>query len=54
MNAVLQVIYQNVLPIFLVASLGFFLRRQMGVDTKMVSRVAFYGFSPCLVFSSLV
>ena len=54
MDAMLQVIFDNVLPIFLVASIGFLLRRRMGVDTRMVSRVAFYGFSPCLVFSSLV
>ena len=54
MRGILDVITQNILPIFLVAGLGFVLRRWGGIDKRMLSRVTFYGFSPCLVFSSLV
>lgn len=53
MNAILEVITQNILPIFLVAGLGFWLRRSRGVPTRPVSSVVFNAFSPALVFVSL-
>jgi malate permease and related proteins len=52
-NAILEVITQNILPIFLVAGLGFWLRRSRGVPTRPVSSLVFNGFSPALVFVSL-
>lgn len=49
-----EVFIQNILPIFLVASLGYGLRARLKLDKRALSGVAFYAFSPCLVFSSLV
>lgn len=54
MNGVLDVFLQNILPIFIVASIGFLLRRNLGLDKQALSKLTFYAFSPALVFSSLV
>lgn len=54
MNGFFEVFAQNILPIFVVASFGYGLRRGLGLDKKAVSNVAFYAFSPALVFTSLV
>ena len=43
----------NILPIFLAASTGFVLGRTLQPDLRTVSRLAFYIFSPCLVFNSV-
>lgn len=53
MNGILDVFLQNILPIFLVASIGFALRRRFGLDKQTLSKLTFYAFSPALVFSSL-
>jgi len=53
-NGILEVLTENILPIFLVAGLGFWLRRYKQVDTRPVASVVFNGFSPALVFASLV
>lgn len=50
----LDVFVNNILPIFLVAGLGFALRRVWQLDKQVVSRVVFYALSPCLLFDSLV
>jgi predicted permease len=42
------------LPILLTAGAGFALGRTLQPDIKTASRLAFYIFSPCLVFESLV
>lgn len=54
MNGILEVLTQNILPIFLVAGAGFWLRRRYGVAPKAVSHIVFNVFGPCLVFASLV
>jgi predicted permease len=53
LNVFLDVLVQNILPILLVASFGFFLRRRMRVDVGSLSTVVFNVLSPCLIFSSL-
>jgi predicted permease len=54
-SAILNVLVNNILPIFLVAGFGFLLRRRVpGLSKQTVTRVTFYVLSPCLVFSSLV
>lgn len=53
-DGIIEVLSQNILPIFLVAGMGFWLRRYKGVDTRPVASVVFNGFSPALVFSALV
>ena len=43
----------NLLPIFLAAGAGFLVARYLGVSTPAVSRIVFYIFSPCLIFTLL-
>ena len=54
MSSLLDVFLQNILPIFLVAAMGFVLRRRLRLDKQALSKLTFYAFSPALVFSSLV
>lgn len=54
MNDLLDVFLHNILPIFIVASFGYVLRRSLGLDKQTLSRLTFYAFSPALVFTSLV
>ena len=54
MSEISDVLVNNILPIFIVAAIGFALRQSLGLDVKTVARVTFNGFSPCLVFYSLV
>ena len=54
MIGILEVLIQNILPIFLVAGIGFWLRRYKRVETRPVASVVFNAFSPALVFSALV
>jgi predicted permease len=50
----LAIFANDVLPIFLVASVGFLLSRFLKADVKTLSRVTFNALVPCLVFSLLV
>ncbi|MGW8144418.1 MAG: AEC family transporter [Anaerolineales bacterium] len=43
----------NLLPILLAAGAGFLVARYLGVTPRAVSRVVFYIFSPCLIFTLL-
>jgi predicted permease len=43
----------NLFPIFLAAGAGFLVARYLGVSPRAVSRIAFYIFSPCLIFTLL-
>lgn len=54
MTGILDVLTQNILPIFLVAAIGYWLRRAKKLDTGPVASVVFNAFSPALVFSALV
>jgi predicted permease len=49
-----EVFLNNIVPIFLVASIGYGLRTGLGLDKKTLSSLVFYAFSPALVFSALV
>ena len=53
MNSLLAIFSQNILPIFLAAGAGYLLGRTLDIDPRMISRVVFYIFSPCLVFKLL-
>ncbi len=44
---------EHILPILLVASLGFILQRLLGLDPRPVSQIAFYILAPALVFDLL-
>jgi predicted permease len=47
------IFYNNILPIFIAAGGGFVLGRTIRPDLRSASRLAFYLFSPCLVFNSI-
>jgi predicted permease len=48
-----SIFYNNILPTMLAAGAGYGLGRRLHPDVRSISRLAFYVFSPCLVFSSL-
>lgn len=54
MSVFLAVLTQNILPITVVASFGFWLRRHFELNLGTLNSVVFNVLSPCLVFSSLV
>ena len=54
MNLLLTILLDDLLPIFVVASVGFLLARRLHVDVKSLSRITFNALAPCLVFSLLV
>lgn len=54
MSEILDVLLNNILPIFLIAGVGFALRRLTDLDKQTVSRLTFYVFSPALLFDLLV
>lgn len=54
MNELLSLFLNNLLPIFLVAGVGYLLARFLNVNPRPLSQVVFYAFSPCLVFNLLI
>ncbi len=54
MRLLLTILLDDILPIFVVASVGFVLARRLHVDVRSLSRVTFNALAPCLVFSLLV
>jgi len=53
-KALPAILYNNIVPIFIVIGLGYILERRLKIEIKSVSRTIFYALTPCLVFSSLV
>jgi hypothetical protein len=54
MDLLLTILRDDILPIFVVASVGFVLARRLHVDVRSVSRITFNALAPCLVFNLLV
>jgi predicted permease len=54
LSSLARLFADNIVPIILVAGVGFALRRLLNVDVQSVSRVAFYVCIPALVFSLLL
>ncbi len=54
MNLLLSIFANDVLPIFVVAAVGFTVARVFKADVRTLSRVTFNALSPCLVFEMLV
>ena len=54
MDLLLTILLDDILPIFVVASVGFVLARRLHVDVKSLSRITFNALAPCLVFTLLV
>jgi predicted permease len=53
-SLVLSIFSQDILPIFVIAGIGFLLARRFGASVKTLSTVTFNALSPCLVFDQLV
>jgi malate permease and related proteins len=53
-SVLLSIFANDVLPIFIVASVGFAMARVFKADVRTVSRITFNALSPCLVFSLMV
>ena len=53
MSGLPVIFFNNLVPLFLVAGAGLLFGRLFQPDIKTVSRLAFYIFTPCLVFNSL-
>jgi predicted permease len=51
---ILTILADDILPIFVVASVGVALARLWNVEVKSLSRVTFHALSPCLTFHLLV
>ncbi len=54
MGDIVEVFANNILPIFLVAAMGYALRARLHLDKKTLSSASFYALSPALVFTALV
>lgn len=53
MRELLVLFSNNILPIFLAAGAGFMIGRFLQVSPRPISQIAFYIFSPCLIFTLL-
>lgn len=53
MSLLLSIFLNNIAPLFLAAGAGFAAGRALKPDVKAISRITFYIFSPCLVFTAL-
>ncbi|MFQ5921509.1 MAG: AEC family transporter [Anaerolineales bacterium] len=54
MSQLLELFVNNILPILLVASIGFLLQKLLRIDPRPLSQITFYVLSPALVFTLLV
>lgn len=54
MTLLLAIFAADILPVFVVAGVGFLLARHLKADVRTLSRVTFNAFAPCLVFHLLV
>jgi malate permease and related proteins len=54
MTLLLSIFANDVLPVFVVAAVGFAVARVFKADVRTLSRVTFNALSPCLVFEMLV
>jgi predicted permease len=52
-STLLSIFGHNLLPIFLTAASGYLAANYLGITPRSLSQVAFYIFSPCLIFTAL-
>lgn len=53
MSNLVALFINNLFPILLIAGIGYLIGKTLQIDPRSISRVVFYVFSPCLVFSVL-
>ena len=54
MNVLLSIFASDILPVFVVAGVGFVLARFLHASVKTLAHIVFYALVPCLVFKMLV
>lgn len=54
MTVLISIFASDILPVFIIAGVGFLLARRLGASVTTVAHVSFYALSPCLVFNMLV
>ena len=54
MTVVLSVFFSDILPIFLIAAIGYLLASRLQANVKTLAHVVFYALAPCLAFRMLV
>lgn len=54
MQLLLTILADDILPIFLIAAVGFILARRFHIDVRVLSRITFNALAPCLVFNLIV
>jgi predicted permease len=54
LNSLIQLFIQNLLPILIVAGVGFSLQKILKINPRPLSQVVFYALTPCLIFTMLV
>lgn len=54
MIELLTIFLDNILPIILVAGVGFILQRVFNIDPRPISIVVFYALAPCLIFNIML
>jgi malate permease and related proteins len=53
-HLVASIFVSDILPIFVIAGVGFLLARRLGANVRTLATVTFNSLSPCLVFNQLV
>lgn len=53
-SLLLAIFAADLLPVFVIAGVGFLLARHVGVDVRTVSRITFHALAPALVFNLLI
>lgn len=53
LSVLLSILVDDILPILLVAAVGFLLARILHAESRTLSRITFYALSPCLIFNLL-
>ena len=51
---ILQILQSIIVPVFVVASVGFIIQRVTSIETSSISNVVLHAFTPCLVFTSIL
>jgi len=54
LTVLISIFASDILPVFIIAGVGFLLARRLGASVTTLAHVSFYALSPCLVFNMLV
>jgi malate permease and related proteins len=54
LNVLLSIFAADILPIFLIAGVGYLIARYLSANVKTLAHVVFYALVPCLVFNLLI